>query len=64
MDITTQASKTLSGVDTDEAFRFYVNIALDFDGVDTTVDRDSIFKEYTNSLKVIQVAAKRKLFQN
>lgn len=63
LDVTTKASKTLSGVDTDEAFRFYVNLALDFDGVDTSVDRDSIFKEYTNSAKIIQVAPRGNFFK-
>ncbi len=63
LDITTRASKTLSGVDTDEAFRFYVNLALDFDGVDASVDRDSIFKEYTNSAKIIQVAPRGNFFK-
>ena len=63
LDVTTRASKTLSGVDTDEAFRFYLNQAIDFDGVDTSVDRDSILEEYTNSAKVIQVAPRGNFFK-
>ena len=64
LSIITRASKTLSGVDTDEAFRLGVQLAVDIEGKDNTVKRDSLFKEYSNSAKVIQVAPRGNSFKN
>ena len=63
LSITTRASKTLSGIDTDEAFRLGVQLSVDIEGKDNTVERDSLFKEYSNSAKVIQVAPRGNFFK-
>ena len=62
-NIVTRALKTISGVDTDEAFRFQVDLSFDIEGKDNEVDRDNVFKEYTNSAKVIKVAPRGNFFK-
>ena len=61
--ITTRASKTLSGVDTDEAFRIGLNIVFGIEGNDGQVNRDNVFKEYSNSAKIIKVSPRGNFFK-
>ena len=63
MLLTTRASKTLSGVDTDEAFRVGINIIFGVDGDNGSVNRDNVFKEYSNSAKVIKVSPRGNFFK-